>query len=243
MARTLVAGSSGNGKSWELGRYLESVVPEFDYGIHFDPEDEEIGLCTTGQDGAPPVYKSFYVDKAGLTGEWDIPATITKEKKLRVVPDGLTQEETIHLLAVCCKHAMAVTNGEPNFHLSVDEAHTVMPKMKLHSHISRLLTGGRKRGLEWSVATQRLQNIHEDAISQANYGIYFSMSGRDATKVADEAVFDAESMLPQLERFECIYEDRNTADWWRVYTQQEDRAHPHLTADDGMADEFLIGQQ
>lgn len=241
MARTLCAGSAGNGKSWELGRYLENVVPEFDYGVHFDPEDEEVGLAAEGKNGEPPVYKTLYVDQRALAGEWDIPATIRQERKLRIVPDGLNQDQTIHLLALCCKTAMQITNQEPNFHLSVDEAHTVMPKGKVHSHISRLLTGGRKRGLEWAVATQRLQKIHEDAISQSNFGIYFSMSGRDAQKVNGEAVFDAEGELPYLERFECIYENRNTAEWWRVNTQEQERIHPHHAEDDGVADEYIIG--
>lgn len=242
MARTLVCGSSGNGKSWEMGRYLENVVPEFDYGIHFDPDDEEGGLAAKGGSGEPPVYKTLYVDRSALAGEWDIPATIRKERKLRVVPDGLSDEQSIHLLALCCKTAMEITGGEPDFHLSVDEAHNVIPKGKVHSHISRLLTGGRKRGLEWAVAAQRLQRINEDAISQANYGIYFSMSGRDAKKVDGETVFDARAELPKLDRFQCIYENRNNGEWWRVNTQEKTRVHRHLADDDGKADEFIVGQ-
>lgn len=242
MARTLVAGSSGYGKSWELGRYLENVVPEFDYAIHYDPDDEEAGLASKGEGGEPPVYKTLYVDRRALAGEWDIPATIRKERKLRIVPDGLNDEQTIHLLALCCKTAMEITGGEPDFHLSVDEAHNVIPKGQVHSHISRMLTGGRKRGLEWAVATQRLQKIHEDAISQSNYGIYFCLSGRDAKKVNGETVFDAEAELPPLDRYECIYENRNNGEWWRVNTSERSRAHPHVAEDDGKADEFLVSQ-
>lgn len=243
MARTLVAGSSGNGKSWETGRYLENVVPDFDYAVHFDPENEETGLCVEGRNGEPPVYKAFYVDRKGLAGEWDIPATIRKEQKLRVVPEGLTEQESIHLLALVCKTAMEVTDSDATFHVSVDEAHNVIPKGKVHPLISRALTGGRKRGLEWTVATQRLQKIHEDSIGQANFGIYFSMAGRDAAKVNDESVFNAEKELPKLQRFECIYENRNTTEWWKVNTEQKERAHPHHTEDDGVGDEYLMGQK
>lgn len=241
MARTLVAGASGNGKSWEMGRYLERVVPRFKYGIHYDLENEEPGLCVSTDD-SPAVYKAWYVDEAGLD-EWDLPETIRQEQKLRIVPDGLTDEEVVKLFALVCRTAMHISNQEDmDFHISADEAHNFVPKAGLHDDISRALTGGRKRGLEWCLSTQRGQNLHEDAIGQANWGIYFGMSGRDAEKFDNYTTFNATRELPKLTKRECIYENRDRGDSWKVNTDEKTRTHPHMADDDGIADEFLASQ-
>lgn len=240
MARTVVVGASGNGKSWEMGRYLENVVPKFSYGVHFDLENEEAGLATQAPDGTPPVFKTFYIDEAGLS-EWNIPLTIRQNPKLRIVPDGLTDEEQTNLFGLVCATAMDLTKAEDvTFHVSVDEAHNVIPKAGIHPKISRMLTGGRKRGLEWAVATQRMQKLHEDALGQANHGIYFGMNGRDAEKVDGYTSFNAQRELPTLEKNICIYEDRDKSHFWRVNTREKSRTHPHMAADDGIADEFLL---
>lgn len=242
MARVLIAGGSGMGKSWEVGRLLENVVPSFSHGVHLDLENEEVGLAAEGEDGSPPIFKTLYLDEQGLR-EWNIPETIRRERKLRVVPDGLTDDEQVRLAALICHTAMQIGQHEEfTFHFSVDEAHDVLPKAGIESQISRLLTGGRKRGIEWAVATQRLQNIHEDAITQASNGIYFGMGGRDAQKVDGYTIFDAKNELPQLEQRECIHEDRDTRQWTVVDTDSRTRAHPHQASDDGIADEYLAGQ-
>ena len=242
MARTIVSGKSGSGKSWEMGRFLENVVPRFKYAIHFDMENEEPGLCAN-VDGAPAVYNAWYIDEPGLT-EWDLPETIRQNQKLRVVPDGLTDEETVNLFALVCRTAMHISNQEDmDFHISADEAHNFIPKAGLHEDISRALTGGRKRGLEWTLGSQRLQNLHEDALSQSNYSIAFRMDGRYAQKMNNYVGYDAERRLPQLGKRECIYNNRDKGEWWKVVTDQKNRAHPHAADDDGIADEFLMSQQ
>lgn len=43
MARVVVLGQSGTGKSYYTGYLLEQTVPEFGLAIHYDIEDEEIG--------------------------------------------------------------------------------------------------------------------------------------------------------------------------------------------------------
>lgn len=244
MARTVCVGASGNGKSWEMGRYIESVVPKFSYGVHFDIENEEAGLAAQSPSGEPPVFNTFYVDEAGYAGEWDIPLTIRQNPKLRIVPDGLTDEEMTKLFALVCAVGMELTKQDDvTFHISVDEAHNVIPKAGVHSKISRMLTGGRKRGLEWCISTQRMQNLHENALGQASMGVYFGMAGRDAGKVDNYTTFNARSELPQLEKYECLYENRDTGEWWRVDTTEKSREHPHMAADDGLADEFIESQQ
>lgn len=242
MARTIIAGGSGMGKSWEFGRVLENIVPRFTHAVHVDIENEEVGLSKPGEDGSPPVYYSFYVDRRGLA-EWNIPETIRTQRKLRIVPDDLTSDDRTRLTALVCRTAMEIAQHEEfNFHFSVDEAHNVMPKHGIDTDISRLLTGGRKRGIEWAVATQRLQNLHEDAITQANNGLYFKMGGTDAAKVNSYTVFDARELLTDLEKREYIYEDRNRGTFRKEDTNEMGRAHPHEASDDGIADEFFAQQ-
>lgn len=242
MARTIIAGGSGNGKSWEFGRVLENIVPQFTHAVHIDIENEEKGLSKPGEDGSGPIYYSFYVDRQGLS-DWNIPETIRTQKKLRIVPDDLMPQEITRLTALVSRTAMEIAqHDEFNFYFSADEAHSVMPKHGLDDDISRLLTGGRKRGIEWAVATQRLANIHEDAITQASHGFYFGMGGTDAQKVNSYTVFDARKQLSNLDKREYIREDRNAGEWHKVDTNRLSRAHPHEAADDGIADEFFAQQ-
>lgn len=241
MARTTVLGQSGRGKSWKLGEVLEKTAPKFTHSIHFDPEDEEAGLCIEGDDGSPPIYRTFYVDERAYHGEFDIPATIWQNQKVRVVPDGLTRDEMRDLLGVVCDTGMKIANrDDTTFLLSVDEAHVVMKKSKIDERVNRAVTGGRKRGLEYAISSQRAQNVPEDVLSQSNWGIYFQLTGdRDLGKVQDSTSFDAERLLPKLGKYECIVENRDRSEWKRVDTTEEVRHHPHLADDDGVVDDYL----
>lgn len=244
MARTIILGKSGTGKSWKLGQYLETHVPKFDYGLHFDIENEETGLCTT-VDETPPVYKTLIIDRPAYEGEFNIPQTIADNPKLRVVPDGLTKEEQQDLFGICCAVAMKIAKHDDiTFHLSVDEAHVVIPMGSLDERIDRALSGGRKRGLEWACATQRAQKINEEPLSQSNWGIYFQMtSDRDLKKVNGSIDgFDAEEELPKLGTRECIIENKSAGQWWVVSTDDEERIHPHFAADDGVVESTLEDQ-
>ena len=60
MARVTVLGRSGTGKSYYCGYLLEQAVPDFDFAVHFDVEDEETGLSHPDHD---PLYKTLYVDQ------------------------------------------------------------------------------------------------------------------------------------------------------------------------------------
>jgi len=242
MARTVVLGQAGTGKSWKAGKYLEEVVPAFTHAVHFDIEDEEAGLCVDVEDGPGPVFGTLYVDRPAYDGEYDLSETIWTNRKLRIVPDGLTKEETVDLFGQVCAVAMSISGLEQcDFHLSCDEAHNVAPNVGLDERVSRAVTGGRKRGLEWMFATQRPQNINEDVLSQSNWGIYFKMTGdRDLGKANDSTEsFDATRRLPQLEPRECIVEDKFKGRHWTVSTNSETRQHPHMADDDGKADDYL----
>lgn len=245
MARTVVLGKSGTGKSWKLGKYLEEVVPQFTHAVHFDLENEEAGLCVNGNDGSPPVFRTLYIDREAYGGEFDLPKTIARNKKVRVVPDGLNKDQVEDLLGAICAIGMELGKHEDiTFHLSVDEAHNVAPKTGIDERISRLITGGRKRGVEYAFATQRMQKLHEDILSQANWGIYFQITGdRDLSKIDGSIdAFQADEVLPTLEKYHCVVEDKEAGDWWEVNTQNETRHHPHMADDDGLADEYLAAR-
>jgi hypothetical protein len=244
VARTVILGKSGTGKSWKLGQYLESTVPHFTYGLHFDIEDEETGLAVEA-DGEPPVFQTLIIDRDAYEGEFNIPQTLANNPKVRVVPDGLTKEEMQDLFGICCAVAMKLAeHPDVTYHLSVDEAHVVMPMGSLDPRIDRALSGGRKRGLEWAVATQRAQKIHEEPLSQSNWGIYFQMtSDRDLKKVAKSVdSFNAEKVLPKLGKRECIVEDKSSGRYWTQDTNELTRIHPHAADDDGVVEEVLEEQ-
>lgn len=249
MARTVEFGRSGSGKSWYLGCCLEDIVPQFSLAVHFDIEDEEQGLSRQ-EDG---VFTSFYLDEEffNTVVEYEgrempmLQAVILKNRHVRVVPDGLTRNEMREAFAQICHLAMDVTdNGnDVNFHVSADEAHQVLPDVgdDLDQRIVRMLTGGRKQGVEYWFATQRPANLHEEAFSQANYGVYFSLTKDvDIGKVNGSCGFNAYTELPKLDKREFILEDLDSGELRKQSSENMERQRPHIADDDGVADDVLM---
>jgi hypothetical protein len=249
MSRIGVFGRSGSGKSWFLGWLLERVIPKFDYAAHFDLHDEEEGLSMKDES----LLKTFYVDKEFLhkTVEYQgremslAKAVVLKNKKVRVVPDGLTDTETAELFNDVASLAMKIGETEASFHLSADEAHEVVPNIgdNLEADfpgIERVLTGGRKRGVEWLLCTQRPAKLHEDAYTQMNMAAYFSLTkDNDINKVNGSSGFSAHKYLPELQPREYILEDLDEGSIAKQNTNNLDREHPHYGDDDGIADDVM----
>lgn len=298
MARSIVLGRSGVGKSWFSGKVLEDILtdgdgtgrasgcgceesdcshahgddghvprvdtgegaPDFDldedfeYAVHIDVEDEERGFSnpddpvmltyTADQDNIrkyvqvdpddPPDYiPEREVNSGGkvLLPKW----VYYRNKYVRVVPEGLTDEELIKLVEMLADAAM----NTGDCHFSLDEAHLVAKKHNIGDKLMRLATGGRKRGVEWLFITQRPQKMHEDLLSQSDYTVYFNLRDRDRDKAAEksEVVPDAEDKIDALEPREAIIEDFDKGDYHEFLTEDVERNIPHVSGDDGKANE------
>lgn len=259
MSRVLILGGSGSGKSWYAGQKLESILTEdgeeaFEHAVHVDLEDEEKGLSLKDD----PLFLTAEIDQDRLrevlvVDEREPPEYIPeaelsdgpvvalpkwllyKNGYVRFVPDGLTQEEMVVLSEMCADAAMTAEDC----HFSMDESHLVANNSQMGQRLNRLVTGGRKRGVEWVFITQRPQAINKQIPAQANLVIYFRLSSdRDKKKAAAMAdAFDGEEELPKLGKREAIVEDQETGEWWKIDTNDLDRNYPHIAGDDGKADE------
>lgn len=246
MARTGIFGRSGVGKSWFFGKYLEDTIPQFTYAVHFDKEDEEIGLSREGDS----LLKTFYIGKEEYHEEVEyqgrrmplVTAVILENKKVRIVPEDLTPEENRELMAQVSDLAMRVGETDATFHVSADEAHEFIPEVgdDLDERTVRMLTGGRKKGVEYAFCTQRPAKMHEDAFTQLNHGIYFELSkDNDVAKVNNSCGFNAYTMLDGLGTRTCLVENLDTGDLKEVSTEDLERTRPHYADDDGIADEVI----
>lgn len=260
MARVVVLGRSGSGKSYFAGKKLIDILDRdgedaFERAIHIDLEDEERGLSLKED----PLLLTYEVDKRDIRSavvypnRHEVPDYIPdkeledgltvlapkwvfyKNKYIRVVPDGLTTEEMRYLVEVLADAAMKAGDT----HFSMDEAHLVADQHDMGDKLMRLVTGGRKRGIEWLFITQRPQRLHEDVLSQTNYTVYFQLtSNRDVKKAADSAeAFDAKEVLPGLGQRKAIVENFDTGEATVIDTDGLDRKYPHKSGDDGRADE------
>ena len=259
MSRVLILGGSGSGKSWYAGQKLESILTEdgeeaFEHAAHVDLEDEEKGLSLEGD----PLFLTAEIDQERLREvvvvdthnppEYipeaelkDGPSVnlpkwlLYKNGYVRYVPDGLTEEEMVVLSEMVADAAMTAEDC----HFSMDESHLVADNSKMGTKLNRLVTGGRKRGVEWVFITQRPQAINKQIPAQANLIIYFRLSSdRDKKKAASMAdAFDGEEKLPELGKREAIIEDQEEGVWWKIDTNELDRDYPHIAGDDGKADE------
>lgn len=246
MARYIIFGRSGSGKSWFFGWVLERVVEMFTYAVHFDIEDEEQGLSMRGRS----LFKTLYVDREFADRRVKyrgremgfVEAVILKNRRVRIVPDALTPDEQRDLFARISALAMKLGSTDATFHLSADEAHQVIPAVgeNLDERIERMLTGGRKKGVEWAFCTQRPANIHGDAFTQANWGVYFSLTkDEDIGKVNGSIGINAYTHLPELQPREYILENLNSGKVVKHTSNELDREHPHVAPDDGVADDVL----
>jgi len=231
MARITLLGQSGTGKSWYSGWLLENVVPEFEHAIHLDYEDEEQGMSLSED----PLYVTLFVDEE-LLDSLDFESVVERNKKLRVVPDGLTKDEIGDLAEELA--AAALELGDCYF--SIDEAHNVCESQSIGPKMERLVTGGRKRGVEWQAVTQRPQKLHEDVLSQSNISVYFAVSkDRDLKKIGDSSDVDAER-ISNLEKRQAIIENHDSGETKTIDTNNLSRKYPHVAGDDGKADDVLF---
>lgn len=236
MARVTVLGQSGTGKSYYAGSILEEAVPKFDHAVHFDPEDEETGLSDADHD---PLYTTVYADKQRYTG-LDWLKVLYKHRKIRVVPEGLTTDEMQDLFAILCHAAMVLCkdiDDTASCFVSVDEGHNIISKHSLDDRIERLITGGRKHGVEFLCISQRAQLLHETAITQADRRVYFRISGdNDIRKIDKMCGFNAD-ILEDLPDRHAILENQSSGDWTEIDTNTAvNRQRPHHSADDGIVD-------
>ena len=270
MARTVIFGKSGSGKSWFTGQRIAEILEpddpedEFEYAIHIDLEDEEKGLSLDGD----ALLKTFECDKALLRRQVvvdpedppdyipedelaDGPVialpkwVVYKNKYVRVVPDGLADDEEVVLSEMMADAAMTACGSdpsEPDCHFSMDEAHRIVTLGKIGSRMEDVVTGGRKRGVEWAFITQRPQAIHKQVIAQADIGCFMKLTSERDVKKADKLAesFDAEDVLPGLPQRVVIVEDYEHGKSYRINTEDLERAYPHIAGDDGKANDKWV---
>lgn len=241
--RCSILGKSGKGKTWFSGWLLEQMAPDFRAAIHLDMQNDERGLSHPED----PLLHTVPVDK-DLIKKIDWVKLIEKVRYIRIVPEGLNDEEIRELGNHLCdiaynlgQHYREKEYQKQGILLSIDEAHRVFPQGggDLDERASNMATGGRKFGVEWIVSTQRPANIHEDMLSQANYGVYFGLtSDRDIAKVDKSCGFNADD-LKQFKKFECLIEDDDRGTTNIIDTRDLTRKRPHISKDDGVGDEVM----
>lgn len=238
MARVTVLGRSGTGKSYYTGYLLEQVVPTFDLAVHFDIEDEEGGLSDVNND---PLYRTLRIDRERAS-KLDWIRVIWNHKKIRVVPEDLTTEEQRAVYAEICRSVMRICKDlkpKTTAVVSCDEAHTILTEHKFPEPVERLITGGRKHGVEALHCSQRPQLLPTTIISQADKRVYFGISDdNDIKKINKTASFPA-SKLKDLQERQAIVEDKNLGRWREIDTNGVGRKRPHYSGDDGVLDEHL----
>jgi DNA helicase HerA-like ATPase len=238
MARVVVLGRAGTGKSYFSGWLLEQAVPKFDIAVHFDIEDEEIGLSDRQND---PLYKTLRVDRA-TAEKLNWMKVLYRHRKLRVVPESMVKEEMRALYAEICRVTMRLCKDKkPNLtaFLSCDEAHNILKQSNFPEQVERMITGGRKHGVEALHISQRPQLLHTTLISQADKRVYFGTSDdNDISKINKSSNFPA-TRLKSLESRRCIVENKDTGEWTEVDTDGVGRERPHFSGDDGIVDGAL----
>ena len=242
MGRISIVGRSGKGKTWFHGWLLEQIARDYRVCVHLDPQDDEQGLSHPDD----PLLQTIPADSEICSNaKWD--KIIHEQRYVRIVPEGLKKDELeefgAHLADVCYTLAKRYRDEDvekDSVLYSIDEAHEIAPQSgDLDGRISRLAVGGRKMGAEWIFATQRPQKLHETVISQTDFGCYFGLSSdRDVKKVNDSTGFNAGDLMGQA-KYMVTIENDDSGSVRTIDTRNLSRKRPHISKDDGVADQAL----
>lgn len=260
MARLLVLGQSGTGKSWALGALIERVLDEqhpahpggetFDFAVHFDPENEERGLCEKGN---RPLYQTLEVD-TGTAQRIDWPRLVAKRKRIRLVPD-MDEEKQRRLFGAICEAVFRLCKDrlpDSTCLLSCDESGQIVTQTGAPDAARKVQTRGRKHGIETIHSAQRPQQLHTTLISQTDRRLFFRINDDNAlTKLNKQAGFNvnripAESPhlgpgdgLSDLSDRALVAENVGSGDLLVQSTEDWTRLRRHVADDDGILDESL----
>lgn len=247
MARLAVIGNSGTGKSWAAGALIERVLDPnhrqnpgdvFDVAVLFDYEDEERGLSDGGEHD--PLFKRVDLTVEDARNK-DLEELLRTRGRLRVVPDMDLPDARV-LLGALCKAMMNLCKDrypDKTGFMAVDEAHHFIPQNGADPRVRRLISGGRKHGVEFLNVTQRPASIHTSALGLADRRIYFRVDEKnDIRGLRDVSTFNAGKLKDLADR-ECIVENKSSGEHQKESTNNWKRLRPHHAKDDGIVDDAL----
>jgi len=97
----------------------------------------------------------------------------------------------------------------------VDEAHIFFPNRNIGKsprELERLLRGGRKKGIDVIMVTQRPQDLNLVAISQSHFLIAFKSAERNTIKVIAENMMVEPDVILNLDRYEALIYDTTSGE-------------------------------
>jgi len=193
MTRRLIAAKSGWGKSRELQRIMEVNAPEKDYLLVLDLKDEYRGLVKGG-------LASHFIagprEREWTATDWQAllsanPKTVVARYQIGIVE----WRETCARLITAARRLAREGNEVV---IVVEEAHFVAPQTgKLPDAVKGLATTGRGEGAASMWVTQRLAELDETVVAQADERLLGGFtSGNDLNKVGKSAEYPPEIHNP-----------------------------------------------
>lgn len=259
MARMVMLGQSGTGKSYGQGCLLERALdpshPDnggetFDMAVHFDPEDEERGLSDPDNN---PLFATLNVDvKDARRINWAV--LIAGRERVRVVPDMRTghSRQLFGVIAQACFKIAKDHLPNRSILLSCDESGDIVTQNGAADAALEVQTRGRKHGLETIHACQRPQQLHTTILSQVDRRFYFRISGdNDVRKINGQSGFDVNRIPVESEHINpgdgiqdlpnrvVVAENTSNGEIAVESTENWTRKRPHYAGDDGVLDSVL----
>lgn len=192
MTRTVVAAQSGWGKSWKAQQDTETNIENVDYAVVLDYKDEFRGLCKAG------FAQWFPVGSPEARLSTDHLRQLIEENKKLVAARSVGVETWREFCAKVSKVAQQLPG---TVLVVVDEAHFVAPQASGYPDgVKSLATTGRGNGVSSTWITQRVQELDETVLSQADARFYGGFtSDRDLNKIGGTISYSQDVHNPQLD--------------------------------------------
>lgn len=220
MTRELVAAMSGWGKSWTAQARIEEWLDRFDYVILADYKDEYRGLAKYGSFS----WAACTHNLASLSSDgWRL---FIEDNPLLVVARDVPTETWQTVVA---RIATAMQELKGDGLVAIDEAHFLAPQKGTYPEaIKRLATTGRGNGVASMWISQRLQEMDETPISQADARLLGGFeSDRDRAKIAGYIPYDVSVHDPagedSLQRYPADSGGLEGSEWMYSNTNGEQR--------------------
>lgn len=177
--RWLIAGASGRGKTWfalwVISQYV--TMNKRSYYVFLSDNARDYNKSNHPMPIRPVNlgFKLVHYDSEHAKRAWNWERILQKHRRLYIETGDLLSEEMVLLVNRLSRAFWQLGAGL----FAIDEAWQFLPHTNPPSEFERLIRGGRKRGIDTMVISQRVVDIHPRILNSLNLIVTFGLAEKN----------------------------------------------------------------